>query len=327
MVAKSKGSSFQLVTTYAGPMLLDINYRRKWLGEKRVLTERHLPVMQAANLAATIVPLDSVDDVCMLLLEVRESDGAFRVVRSRKELEDANREGAIGLFLCASCNALGGNLELLALLEAVGVKMFALAYNPRNLLTDGCGEKRDGGLSLLGQKAVRQMVEMNMLIDVSHTSDCGVEEVMELVDVPIIASHSNCRSICGNARNVTDEQIKAIAGTGGCVSPSVHPSLIDPGLKPTIDHYMAHLEHMLRLVGDNHVSLGADFIDYEIDLMRPKLKAADPAGAIYHDEYVHVKGLESLKQLPDVLDILAAKGYSSDTIRKVAYDNALRLLG
>lgn len=326
-MTKARDSSFQMVTTYAGPMLLDINYRRKWMGERRVLTERHLPVMRSANLAATIVPLDSIDDLCALLLEVRESEGAFRVVRSRQELEAANRQGAIGLFLCASCNAVGGNLDLLALLEAVGVRMFALAYNPRNLLTDGCGEELDGGLSFLGRKAVKQMLDMNMLIDVSHTSDVGVEQVMALVNGPVIASHSNCRAICGNARNVTDAQIEAIAAKGGCVSPSVHPSLIDPGQEPTIDHYMTHLEHMLELVGDDHVSLGADFIDYEIDLMAPKLKAADPAGTIYHAKYVHVKGLEGLAQLPDVLRRLAAKGYSSATIRKVSYENALRLLG
>lgn len=141
-----------------------------------------------------------------------------------------------------------------------GFRMAGLAYNRINALGRGCGTPGTSGLTDFGKQVVQEMARLGMIVDVSHLSDEGLEDLLLITERPIVASHSNARAIEPHRRNLTDRQMEAIASTGGLIG------LTYPGVfihhepeKVTFQRLMEHLDHMLAVVGSAHIGLGSDF--------------------------------------------------------------------
>ncbi|MBE6927760.1 MAG: membrane dipeptidase [Ruminococcaceae bacterium] len=131
--------------------------------------------------------------------------------------------------------------------------MCTLTWNEDNALA-GC-HLSDRGLTDLGRAFVHR-AKGRMLIDVSHLGDRAFWDLLELTDAPILASHSNCRSLCPHSRNLTDDQLRQIAQTGGTVGLNLYVPFL--GENANFETIRRHLEHMLRLCGEDHVALGGD---------------------------------------------------------------------
>jgi membrane dipeptidase len=158
---------------------------------------------------------------------------------------------------------------------------------------------------------------MGIVIDVSHLNDPGFWDVIKFAVGPVIASHSNCRVLKDHPRNLTDEQIKAVADTDGVIGLNAASLFTEP---PDLTHLMDHLEHLIKVAGREHVGLGLDFCDYLLQYrtelerahMRPRwLKPVD--------------GLSGDRDVRKIPAILAERGYPTDTIDLIMGENFLRV--
>lgn len=200
--------------------------------------------------------------------------------------------------------AIGHNLANLRMLHRLGVRSIGLVWNERNLIADGVGERRTGGgLTNFGVAVVKEMNRLGMLVDVSHLSDPGFWQLVEACEQPLIASHSNARAVCDHPRNLTDDQIVALAKTGGVMGLNFAPAFV-ASQDVTLAKLVDHLDHIVGLVGPDHVGLGSDF---------------DGIGGT-------PVGLEDATTFPNFTAELARRGYADDDIRKFLGGNHMRLL-
>ena len=215
-------------------------------------------------------------------------------------------------------------VELLGTFHRLGVRCVGLTHDFRNHLADGVRTGSRGGLTDLGRDAVREMNRLGIVIDVSHLNDAGFWDVVELSAAPIHASHSNARSLCRHPRNLTDDQLRAIAGSGGVVGIHALGALVtDREGHPTLDELLAHVDHLLELMGEDHVALGPDVMENYPDeeyrlLWDPRLPTAKLS-------YVYPDAFASLSHTQNLTAAFLARGYGAGVTRKILGDNMLRL--
>jgi membrane dipeptidase len=200
---------------------------------------------------------------------------------------------------------LSGDLGLLRMFYRLGIRAITLTWNQRNEIADGVGEKRTkSGLTEFGVQAIKEMNRLGIVIDVSHLSETGFYDVIETTNAPIIASHSNAQALCNHPRNLTDDQIRAVAKNGGVIGMCFSPSFIDQNEEQrTIDRLLDHVDHVRKLVGCEHLGIGSDFDGF------PGIP----------------KGLEDVTKMPMITKGLLARGYSEEDIRKILGGNYLRI--
>ena len=235
-------------------------------------------------------------------------------------IRQAHREGKVaGLLAVEGGEALQGNLGLLSTLYRLGVRSLTLTWNFRNALADGWQESRTGGgLSRFGALAVKEMERLGMLVDVSHLSDAGFRQVLEETSGPVIASHSNARAVCEHPRNLTDEQIRALAARGGVMGLNLAPGFLRAGagrpvaagtdggepVKATLADALDHVDHIVQLVGPAHVGLGLDLDGI----------------------YSLPEGFQDVASLPRLTQGLFERGHSPETVRAILGGNFLRVM-
>lgn len=193
------------------------------------------------------------------------------IVDSAIDVERCKATNKIGAILSLEgVDGLQGHIFLASLLYRLGVRFAGLTWNAMNWAADGVMEASGAGLSSLGRDFVRQCNKLGITIDVSHLSERSFWDVMSVSSKPVIASHSNAKSICNHPRNLTDEQIIAIVQKQGLIGLTYVPWFVVEGEMATITHLLAHVEHMLALGAENHIMLGSDFdgIDKYIDDLR-----------------------------------------------------------
>jgi len=171
---------------------------------------------------------------------------------------DRLKIGQIGAMLTLEgVDAIGNDLAKLHILYQLGVRSVGLTWNQANLAADGAGEPRGAGLTLFGKEIVEFNNEHQILTDVSHLSDQGIWEVIELAKYPI-ASHSNARALCNHLRNLTDEQAQAMFAKGGLIHVVYHPSFVKESGKVTISDLVKHIDHFCSLGGVKQIGFGSD---------------------------------------------------------------------
>ncbi len=165
-----------------------------------------------------------------------------------------------GLLAVEGMSAIGGSIEILEVLHRLGVRSAMLTWNERNSLADGAmDQESSGGLSAEGKRVIAAMQRLKMALDVSHLGERGFWDLLEISEGPVLASHSNVRALRNHPRNLTDEQIKALAARGGVIGMNFYTEfLVDDG-QATLGHLLRHIRHIADLVGPQHVGLGSDF--------------------------------------------------------------------
>jgi membrane dipeptidase len=155
--------------------------------------------------------------------------------------------------------------ELLAQYKDLGVVYSTLCWSTSNDLGEGVNERyinnvaSTGGLTALGAEVVKEMNRLGMAVDVSHMNDATFWGVVDAIDAPIFASHSNSWGVYQNARNLKDEQMIAIAKTGGVVQQNFYSGYLGPVGQRTVKELVDHIDHAVKLIGIDHVGLGSDF--------------------------------------------------------------------
>jgi membrane dipeptidase len=159
---------------------------------------------------------------------------------------------------------LSNDLSLLRVFYELGVRLIGLVWSRRNYAADGSHyspvrEGQKGGITEFGVQLIEEAERLGMVIDVSHLNDEGFWDVMEIARKPVIASHSNCRELADFMRNLSDEQIKAIASTDGVVGiNAVNLLIADKDEESNLERLLDHVDHLRKLVGVEHIGLGLD---------------------------------------------------------------------
>lgn len=245
--------------------------------------------------------LEQIDKYYGALAEVSDLVG----VSTYSQLDQCLKTGKRAAVLAVEGGeVLYQSLSILRVLYRLGVRCLTLTWNNRNQLADGVGEKSSrGGLSDFGLQVVKEMNELGMLIDVSHLSERGFWDVLATTKVPVIASHSNTRAVCNHPRNLSDEQIKALAQNGGVVGLTFVPAFVDPD-NPCLERLLDHLDHVTNLVGVDHVGFGSDFEGVEKT----------------------IAGMDDVSKYEGLKDVLLNRGYREADVEKILGSNLLRVL-
>ena len=204
----------------------------------------------------------------ILMREVDAIDDLILVTEA-EDIVRTQRDGKVGVLLDCNCvQMIGDSLEMLSVLHRLGYRQMLMARFSRNLCVDSWVQARTkGGLTPFGEAVVRELNRLGIIIDLSHTNDEGFWDVLEVSEAPVICSHSNSRSVCSHPRNLTDDQIKALAATGGVIG--LMCLFVGPGPDyrgqtgwavddPRFQRWLDHVDHVIGLVGPAHVGWGSD---------------------------------------------------------------------
>jgi microsomal dipeptidase-like Zn-dependent dipeptidase/gamma-glutamyl-gamma-aminobutyrate hydrolase PuuD len=156
--------------------------------------------------------------------------------------------------------AIGRDLSLLQHFKRRGIVYMTLCHNGDNDICDSArGNAEHGGLSPFGREVVQEMNRLGILVDMSHAAESSFYDALELSHVPIVCSHSSARALCDHPRNLTDDQMRALAKHGGVAQTTVYQGFLRKEGEASIVDAIEHLCHAVRIMGVEHVGLGTDF--------------------------------------------------------------------
>ena len=318
-------------------------YREHLKGKKNVLKEQHLPFLRRGGVNIEVLTVggdfklfpefDSQDYSSIIKvidsinIEIFENADLFYLIKDSKDFENLKIQNKIGFILALEgSSSIGSDFSLLQDYINLGIRSFMLTHNMRNLLADGCAEKPARGLSKLGKDYVNELNKTNTVIDLSHISEPSFWDVLDLIEKPPVATHSNARFLCNHPRNLTDDQIKAIAERNGVIGINFFSTFIDEDKnKATIDRLIDHIDHIVKLVGINHVGLGPDFLNYYIeDLKNLNGLMDNPFGGISDPEN-NFEIIKDITGFPKLMELIKKRGYSDRDIGKIQGENFLRV--
>lgn len=200
--------------------------------------------------------------------------------------------------------AIGKDLHNLVRFKEMGTIYITLCHNGSNDLCDSAkGESEWNGLSPLGIQAIHEMNRLGIMIDISHASEKTFYDAIRESGYPIIASHSSSRKLCNHARNLTDEQLKAIAGKGGVVQVCLYNGFLKEDENATINDAIDHILHIKDVIGIDHIGIGSDF---------------DGGGGI--------PGCDASNELINITKGLLTKGFTREDFEKLWGGNFLRVM-
>jgi membrane dipeptidase len=256
-----------------------------------------------------------------------------RTVADIRQAKESRRLGLIPGFQDATM--LESDVTRVDLFHQLGVRIIQLTYNVRNLLGDGCLEPGDAGLSNFGRQVVARMNARGMLVDLSHCGRRTTLDAVALSTKPVAYTHSGCAALADVPRNKTDEQLRKLAEKGGVIGIYMMPFLRTSG-QPTSEDLVRHIEHALRVAGEDHVGIGSDLSITPLDLtpefrslhagfVRQRRQQGISAPGEAEDVFNYVSDLNVPRRVERIADLLAARGHTAARIEKVIGGNWMRL--
>ncbi len=192
--------------------------------------------------------------------EMQKNKDSLLLITDSSTLQRVKEEKKIGAVLSIEdARCLCGSLANLRMLHRLGVRAITLSWNHDNDVADGTFSVRNAGLTPFGKEVVKEMNRLQMVIDVSHMTRKGFWDVMEVSDMPVIASHSNCDAVCPHPRNLDDGQILELIRTGGMIGLNIYPEFLTANGTADLDDILRHSDHILSLGGERILGLGTDF--------------------------------------------------------------------
>lgn len=267
------------------------------------------PLMEAGEALPTALAMAAI-----LFRIEREAKGAVKICRTADEIRACLEVGVLAAVLhMEGAEAIGPDLAALEVFYQSGLRSLGPVWSRPTIFGHGVPFRYPSspdtgpGLTDLGKSLVRACNDLGIAIDLSHITERGFWDVAKLSKAPLIASHSNAHAVCPHARNLTDAQIEAVRDSGGLVGLNFATCFLRPdGQRSTdtgLDVMLRHLDHLIGILGVDHVGLGSDF-----------------DGAEVPDAIGDVAGL------PALLTAMRAHGYDAATMRKLCHENWIAVL-
>jgi membrane dipeptidase len=244
-----------------------------------------------------------------------------------RQIREAKRDGKVAILIgVEGGHAIENSVDNLRELHRRGVRYMTLTWNNGNEWAGaaaGLNNTSSGGLTDRGREIVREMNRLGMLVDISHVSDSTFFDAVATSTYPVIASHSSARALNRHRRNLSDDQLRAVARNGGVVNVNFYSAFIDSAFlersealagndaairalpRPALSVLLDHFEHVIRVAGIDHVGIGSDF---------------DGVGGLLP------QGMDDVTRLPLIAQGLLDRGYSEADVRKVLGGNMLRVM-
>jgi microsomal dipeptidase-like Zn-dependent dipeptidase/gamma-glutamyl-gamma-aminobutyrate hydrolase PuuD len=247
---------------------------------------------------------------------VADNASHLALARTPQDLWLNKRSGRKSIMLgIENGKALEGNLQNIQHFKDRGIVYITLCHNGDNDICDSAkGDQTHGGVSGFGQQVIEEMNRLGIMVDLSHAHERSFYDALDLSKTPIVCSHSSCRALCDHPRNLTDDQMRALAAKGGVCQITLYPGFLKSDLSPLTSHLsplseatildaMQHLDHAIQVMGIDHVGLGTDF---------------DGDGG--------VPGLADASELLNFTRELLARRYCEADIQKIWGGNFLRVM-
>ncbi|MEZ5897684.1 MAG: membrane dipeptidase [Parvularculaceae bacterium] len=314
-----------------------------------VLDPRALADARAANIGAINLTLghvfgegdafaDTIDDLAWWNEAARRNAGKVMLVRSARDIPEANAAGRVGLiFGFQNSEMFGGDAARARLFKDLGVRVVQLTYNLQSAAGAGALVPENTGLTEFGRTLVGALNDQRLLVDLSHAGEKSTMDALETSRAPIAITHTGCAALSPHPRNKTDAELRALADKGGVMGVYFMPYLT-PGRQHMAADIVAHIEHAINVCGEDHVGIGTDGMATAIDDMPGFLKAhrediarraALGVGAPNEDPDIITvpPDLMGPTQFERLADMLSVNGHSDARIEKVMSGNFLRLFG
>lgn len=240
--------------------------------------------------------------------EIEENSDRIAWAKNTTDIRKNEQAGKLSALLTMEdARVVNNSLENIDRFYKQGFQMIGILWNRENCFgfpNSSKAQENQKGLKKFGIEAVQYMNELDITVDVSHLNDGGITDVLNYSKQPVVATHSNARSIAKHSRNLTDNHIKRIAESGGVVGLCISPRFLrNEGNASTIEDMIRHLDHFLNVGGEDALAIGTDF-----DGTSGHFEIGSPAG------------------MPKLFARLDQHGWPQERIEKLAYKNALRVL-
>lgn len=222
---------------------------------------------------------------------------------SAEDMERALIEGKAAAFLSIEdCSYMGRYIEQI---RELGFRFAMLTWNYENQYGYGATVAQWKGLKTEGKELARKLVEKNIILDVSHLSDAGIEDIFSITDRPVIASHSNVRSVCEHPRNLCSEHMQEIIRRKGIIGINLYRPFVGRRDPVTLTNLFRHIDNVLNHGGIDSLVFGCDF---------------DGCDGLFPEE---IYGVESMQYLKDQM---CKAGFSEVVIEKAFFQNGYRFI-
>jgi membrane dipeptidase len=280
--------------------------------------------------------------------EVERNAGVLTFCRTSSDIRKAKRDGKSGIMIgVEGGHAIEDSLDTLRELYARGARYMTLTHVNTNNWCDSSGDAgRHGGLTDFGRDVVRTMNDLGMIVDISHVSDAAFYQVVETTRVPVVATHSSCRALCGHPRNMTDDMLRTLAVNGGVCMINFFSAFLNNEVAQVVMHAQKRPKNDKGGTGGTE-ELPDDRVDWD-DYLKwfntlgcPEAKLDDAVDHIFHAAEVagidHVgigsdfdgvpalpNGLQTAASLPALTARLLDRGMSESDVEKVLGGNFMR---
>lgn len=310
----------------------------------RSLGDAHASGITACNVTVSLVGNGpetfegTIANIAAYNREIAQHPDIFMQIRSAADLKTAKASGRLGLIFGLQDSALLGNsFDRLDTLDALGVRIAQPTYNLRNLAGDGATEPANGGLSKFGYAYIAELNKRRILVDLSHAGQRTIAEGIAASKAPPAITHTGCRALVDHPRNVADAELKALADKGGVAGIYFMPYLRVKGQQMAAD-VIAHIDHAVQVMGEDHVGLGTDGQISAIDLTpeyrkryaedNARRKSSGIAAPNENDDvYTFAPDLNGPRKFETLADELLRRGWSTTRVEKLLGGNFARLFG
>jgi membrane dipeptidase len=300
------------------------------------LTTVHVTILPVGTTASDAAFAQAVRGILWFEREIDAHPDVFTRIRKAADIAAAKRARRTGLIYgFQDAVAFETDLTRLDDFHRLGVRVIQPTYNRRNLLGDGCLEPANAGLSRTGIEAIERMNQLGVLVDLSHCGRQTAADAIRASKAPVAFTHTGCSALADHPRNRTDAELRAVADAGG-VSGVYFMPYLSGGKQPTAADVIRHLEHMIDVAGEDHVSLGTDgpvspaVLDQQYkDAFARSIRARREAGIGAPQEteegYLYAADLNSPRRFETLAGMLSDRGHKSARIEKILGANLARV--
>ena len=302
------------------------------------VTCAHITVGAVGSTAPDTAFMETVRGIAYWEREIDRHPDVLGRVRVASDIGKAKKNKRCGLVYGVQDGvAFETDLARLDDLHALGLRVVQPTYNRRNLLGDGCLEPGNAGLSRAGIEAIERMNSLGILIDLSHCGRQTAADAIRISKKPVAFTHTGSQALSDHPRNRTDAELRAVAEKGGVCGIYFMPYLSE-GKQPTAADIVRHVEHMVQVAGEDHVSIGTDG-NFSPTVVDQKYKDAfakntrerreSGIGAPWETEegYLFAADLNTPRRLATLAMMLADRRHSAARIEKILGGNLLRVFG
>ena len=301
----------------------------------RVIRESGVTALKATLGGATGGFEQAVADIAAAEQLMEKRADLFLKIRTAPDFDRARKEQKLGvIYSFESAAMLEDKIERIELFRELGVRVMQLNYNRRTPFGVGCLDGETDGLTELGRTAIAKMNEIGVALDLSHSNTQTTADGIAASTKPPLITHAGCRAVHMHPRNKEDREMKALADKGGVFGVYMLPYITASPKQPLRDDYMQHLEHALKVCGEDHVGVGTDVPFFQVDegdleemKKAGEKRKADGVAAPGEDRPPYIPDMNTPRKMELIADGLIKRGHKSAVVEKIMGANFKRVFG